>query len=362
MEKQPILVSAFACLPDGSAEDCVGWNWILELAHHYEVWALVNANNQQQIIESHLERSPLANVHWIFHDVPRWLQPLCRFEKTGYIRYTVWQLGAYKLAAELHSRKKFAVVHHVTYVQYWSGSCMSLLPTVFLWGPLGGGEVAPKAFYISFGGFGLFYELLRDLARNLAQLNPLVRHNARHAELLLATTDETARRLRALGAKHVCVMPTIRLSQLELHQLEQIPVRTGSNFRVLSAGRILHWKGFYLAVRAFAQLLKEHPKSEYWIAGEGPDTARIWKIAKRLGIGERIRWWGRVSRHEVYDLLSQCDVLLHPSLHDSGGYICLEAMAAGRPVVCFDLGGTRSTGHPRNGYQGSCDSSSTGRT
>ena len=32
-------------------------------------------------------------------------------------------------------------------------------------------------------------------------------------------------------------------------------------------------------------------------------------------------------------------MLVHPSLHDSGGWVCLEAMAAGRPVVCLDLGG-----------------------
>jgi len=31
--------------------------------------------------------------------------------------------------------------------------------------------------------------------------------------------------------------------------------------------------------------------------------------------------------------------LVHPSLHDSGGWVCLEAMAAGRPVICLDLGG-----------------------
>jgi glycosyltransferase involved in cell wall biosynthesis len=34
-----------------------------------------------------------------------------------------------------------------------------------------------------------------------------------------------------------------------------------------------------------------------------------------------------------------CHVLVHPSLHDSGGWVCLEAMAAGRPVICLDQGG-----------------------
>ena len=32
-------------------------------------------------------------------------------------------------------------------------------------------------------------------------------------------------------------------------------------------------------------------------------------------------------------------MLLHPALHDSGGYASVEAMAAGRPVICLDLGG-----------------------
>jgi len=32
-------------------------------------------------------------------------------------------------------------------------------------------------------------------------------------------------------------------------------------------------------------------------------------------------------------------VLVHPSLHDSGGWVCVETMAAGRPIICLDLGG-----------------------
>jgi glycosyltransferase involved in cell wall biosynthesis len=31
--------------------------------------------------------------------------------------------------------------------------------------------------------------------------------------------------------------------------------------------------------------------------------------------------------------------LVHPSLHESGGWVCVEAMSVGRPVICFDLGG-----------------------
>jgi len=38
-------------------------------------------------------------------------------------------------------------------------------------------------------------------------------------------------------------------------------------------------------------------------------------------------------------MLGDAHVLVHPSLHDSGGWVCVEAMAAGKPVICLDLGG-----------------------
>lgn len=42
---------------------------------------------------------------------------------------------------------------------------------------------------------------------------------------------------------------------------------------------------------------------------------------------------------QALEKLAEVDVLVHPSLHDSGGYVVAEAMAAGRPVICLDLGG-----------------------
>ena len=52
-----------------------------------------------------------------------------------------------------------------------------------------------------------------------------------------------------------------------------------------------------------------------------------------------MRFFGEIPRAKGLEKLAECDVLIHPSLHDSGGWVCLEAMAAGRPVVCLDLGG-----------------------
>jgi hypothetical protein len=71
----------------------------------------------------------------------------------------------------------------------------------------------------------------------------------------------------------------------------------------------------------------------------GPYRAHLECLARSLGIEDKVHFWGFLPRREALAKLGLCDMLVHPSLHDSGGWVCLEAMAAGKPVICLDLGG-----------------------
>jgi glycosyltransferase involved in cell wall biosynthesis len=117
----------------------------------------------------------------------------------------------------------------------------------------------------------------------------------------------------------------------------RLPPSDGAALRFISMGRLLHWKGFHLGLKAFAQAAI--PQSEYWIVGDGPERANLSDLVRRLGLLERVRFMGVQPRAQVLEMLAACDMLVHPSLHDSGGWVCLEAMAAGKPVLCLDLGG-----------------------
>ena len=66
------------------------------------------------------------------------------------IHYYLWQIQAYFKAFRLHQEIEFDVVHHVTFVKYSTPSFLSLLPVPFVWGPVGGGESAPKTFLARF--------------------------------------------------------------------------------------------------------------------------------------------------------------------------------------------------------------------
>lgn len=54
---------------------------------------------------------------------------------------------------------------------------------------------------------------------------------------------------------------------------------------------------------------------------------------------EQIKWLGKMDRLELLEVYKEYDVLLFPSLHDSGGMVVLEALANGLPVICLNIGG-----------------------
>lgn len=77
-----------------------------------------------------------------------------------------------------------------------------------------------------------------------------------------------------------------------------------------------------------------------WVAGDGPDTARL---RAEYGHDERIQWLGRVSEPDKLARLRGASVFCAPSLHgESFGVVLIEAMAAGTPVVASSLDGYRN--------------------
>ncbi len=333
-----LLISAYACRPGRGSEAGVGWNCVCQAARFHEVWVLTRMNNREPI-ENALQTVPIENVHFAYFDLPRW----ARFWKRGtrglHLYYYLWQIGAYLAARKLHRRVRFDLTHHVTFVNYWLPSLMPLLPVPFLWGPVGGGESTPGAFDQFWSPKQRLYEALRDAARNRSRFDPFVVFSAHRAALVLATTDETRRKLRSLGCDRILVASEAALTETDISTLAALSAAPNGAFRLLSVGRLLHWKGFALAIRAFREFQQSFPASEYWIVGDGPERENLAQLAAELGLPSRVKFLGPLPRAEVLDTLAQCHALVHPTLHDSGGWVCLEAMAAGRPVVCLDLGG-----------------------
>lgn len=336
MQRLKVLLSAYACEPGKGSEPGAGWNMAREMASYHEVWVLTRSNNRS-LIEAEMARNPVPGLHFVYYDLPRWASWWKRGKRGLQLYYYLWQLGAYRVARRLHREVGIDLAQHATFGVYWRPSLLALLPVPFIWGPVGGGESAPDTFRNDFGLRGRIYETTRDFARWLGEHDPLVRVTARRSVRTLGTTEETANRLHKLGAKDVRLLTQTGLGAEYIQSLRQYKTHGKEPLRFVSIGRLLGWKGFHLGLRAFAQA--DLPEAEYWIVGDGPERRCLQALAEELGITRRVKFWGRLSRDETLSKLSECHVLVHPSLHESGGVVCLEAMALGCPVICLNLGG-----------------------
>jgi glycosyltransferase involved in cell wall biosynthesis len=331
-------------------EPAVAWKAVKHaISEGHEVWTITEKSGYEAPMLSYLRENPLPGYHPVFFELSGLLVKLRRPGMIGSVYYHLWQRKLMEVAAELHAKVRFDLAQHVTFARYWSPSGVRDLGIPFIWGPVGAAESAPPSFVTELPIRSRIFEFVRDGVRRLSRLDPALRDTARKATISIGITRETCQALRELGAPRVEQLP-LSLNEDELGEFDNFPPPPSGPFRVLCLGRLLHWKGFYLAIRAFAIFAKSDPEAELWIVGGGPFRVELEKAAQQSGVASRIRFFGHLTPAAAVEKLAHAHVLLHPALHEAFGNVCLEAMACGRPVVCLDVGGPALQVTPETGY------------
>jgi glycosyltransferase involved in cell wall biosynthesis len=341
-----VLAAAFACDPAGDSglgtgEDILGWNILRQIARHHDVWLLTSSRNRNLIGGLKAELSG-HQVRVFFVDLPRLFDRWVSRSRGGIQVYAYfWQIRALSAALALHRRFRFEAFHHVTYANDWMASYIgAFLPVPFLRGPGGGTHPVPRAFLGRRSIAGNAWDSLRILGRWVFRADPVYRRGQERAAALLLCNEDARRAVPAAWRKKATLFPVNGLTDREFQLLRPAtdPVE-GPVFRVLSAGRLLPLKGFGLGILAFARFAEAHPASEFKIFGEGPDRPRLHGLLRSLRLEGQIRLLPWLPRERMLREITECDVFLFPSLYDGGGAVVVEAMAAGKSVVCLDSGG-----------------------
>jgi len=336
-----VLVSAYACEPGRGSEPSVGWNWAREIATHHDVWVLTRANNQQSI-EAELRRHPEPRMRFLYLDLPPWMRRWKRGQRGIRLYAYSWQVAARRAAREAHRRYRFDLVHHVTFASAVTPA-LTFLPDVgFVWGPVGGAVRPPWRLVCGEGFRALAYETAREARKIAARyVDPFVRSTWQQADLILVQNRDTLAWLPSASREKALVWPNAGVPEAEVGARTR-PER--EHLLVATAGRLIGWKGFSLAVRAVAAA--GPMPIRLVVAGEGPDRARLERLGSRLGIADRISYPGWLSRADLLHLFEEADVFLFPSLHEECGFVVVEAMAKGAIPIVLDIGAPQSlVGH-----------------
>lgn len=100
--------------------------------------------------------------------------------------------------------------------------------------------------------------------------------------------------------------------------------------RLASSERL---KGLDEVLESMPRLVEKIPDLVYLIAGDGPDRARLEAKAEALGLKGRVVFTGYVPEHEKADHYRLADAYVMPSGGEGFGFVFLEAMACGVPVI-----------------------------
>jgi glycosyltransferase involved in cell wall biosynthesis len=100
-------------------------------------------------------------------------------------------------------------------------------------------------------------------------------------------------------------------------------------------------KGVDEILELLPNLLAEEDNLSYLIAGDGEDKQRLERKAVSLGVHQHVVFAGRVPEAEKADHYRLADVFVMPGRQEGFGFVFLEAMASGIPVVASSLDGSR---------------------
>lgn len=117
------------------------------------------------------------------------------------------------------------------------------------------------------------------------------------------------------------------------------PVPPTATNRLACVGRLAEQKGPLLLVEAAGRLRDRGVDFELVLVGDGPMRGEVERLIARLGLGDRVRLAGWMSKAEVRDVLIGSRAMVLPSFAEGLPVVLMEALALGRPVITTYVAG-----------------------
>jgi glycosyltransferase involved in cell wall biosynthesis len=108
---------------------------------------------------------------------------------------------------------------------------------------------------------------------------------------------------------------------------------------ILSAGRLVPWKGFDTLIKIMPHIRKEIPDAILYIVGEGEERPYLKGLIEDNNAGSYIKLLGAVSHNDLLQYIKASDVFILNTGYEGLSHQLIEVMSLGTPIITTKAGG-----------------------
>lgn len=120
-------------------------------------------------------------------------------------------------------------------------------------------------------------------------------------------------------------------------------------FNIVHVGNLVKIKNQSLLLDAFKLFHCNYPETHLFIVGDGELKDELVQKCTQLNLLNCVSFLGRLERTEIAKLFCKCSLFAFTSISETFGVACVEALAAGLPVVTTNCGGPNEFINESNG-------------
>ena len=110
---------------------------------------------------------------------------------------------------------------------------------------------------------------------------------------------------------------------------------------IVSAGRLVPWKGFEVLIRAMPVFLAKTQNLKLFIIGDGPEREKLEQLVRDFDLKKKVFLIGALSRDQLMLYLKAADIFVLNTGYEGFSHQVIEAMGLGVPIATTDAGGNK---------------------
>lgn len=351
-----VLVNSYTCCPGMGSEPGMGWNWIVSLARHCDLFVITEGEYRPQI-ETWLADSGnvdvARNLHFYWNPIGEsegecqkirkmcWNQGDWRF----YRYYKKWQKKTAEIAEDICKSEKIDILHQLNMIGFrepgylWQVSRATSIP--FVWGPIGGLKQFPLAYARGAGKKMQIFNFVKNKINSWQ-----IAHDRRvtaallQASLLISSIPDSYNAIKKYHNLESIVIPETGCFPIDSDDNLQDRFR-GPALKILWVGKFDFRKRLDLAIRSIAEVREKGMNVVLDIYGSGNESqVRLaHDLVSSLNMKDYICFKGNRPHNDIVAAMKTADLFLFTSVSEDTSTVVLEAVSYGLPILCFDACG-----------------------